>query len=126
MALPAIEMPATVPDWVTSPHDHTLSGPFADVPFVMGSRKRRVATAGTMSIEAGMVLNEAQASAVHTWFEDTLEAGWLPFAARTIGPDGTRQFFHARFASQPQWAMIPGALVQWQMSASLRIEGEAE
>lgn len=126
MALPSIQMPATLPDWRIQPHDATLGTPYAAVEFSVGqARRRRVATGTAQKLAAELLLTEAQAATLHTFIEDTLEAAALPFALRTIGPDGARQWWHARFATAPAWQCIAtGSGPQWQVSATFRLEGE--
>ena len=126
MPLPTLQMPATVPDWRVQPHDLTLGKPYTPVQMAAGQpRLRRVATAPAHSLQAQLLLTQAQATALHDWFEDTLEAGALPFAARTISPDGTRHWWHARFAAPLSWdpqATATGPM--WTVSATLRLQGE--
>lgn len=126
MALPALTMPATVPDWRADPHDFTLVPAFAEVPVVMGApRRRRVATAGVRYLQVDMTASAAQAQALHAFVEDDLQAASLPFAARVLADDGTRCWWHARLAEPLQWeAMATRGDPLWQVSARLRLEGE--
>jgi len=128
MALPAIVMPATLPDWRVSPHTTELSAPFARVQFTTGQqRHRRVATAPPRVLQADLPpMTEAQALALHEWFEDDLQAGVLPFAARTLSPAGVHEWWHARFVEPPVWeAVATSGGPRWTVQASLRLEGEA-
>lgn len=126
MALPTLTMPATVPDWRAEPHDFTLVPAFAEVPVVVGApRRRRVATAGVRYLQVDLTASAAQAQALHAFIEDDLQAGVLPFAARVLADDGTRQWWHARLADMPQWEAVPTRSAPlWQVSARLRLEGE--
>jgi hypothetical protein len=127
MSLPAIVMPATLPDWLFAPHDYTIATPFAEVAFVTGqSRKRRTSTGAVQYLEAAMYLSATQAQIMHAFYETTLEAGSLPFVARSISPDGSRQWWHARFVSPPSWSSVATQNeASWNLSARLRLEGEA-
>jgi hypothetical protein len=126
MALPAIEMPTTVPDWRVAPHDFTLSAPLAIVQFVTGeSRRRRTTLGAPRGVQGELLCSATAAAALHDWFEDDLEAGVQPFAARLLAADGTREWWHARFVTPPTWLAVParqGPL--WRVSANLRLQGE--
>lgn len=125
MALPSELMPATLPDWRVAPHSLTLRGPFASVAVVVGHpRKRRTANVPPRAVRAELLLTEAQATALHDWHEGDLEAGALPFSARVLADDGTRQWWHARFAQPLEWeAVAARGGPRWRVSALLRLQG---
>jgi hypothetical protein len=127
MALPSIEMPTAVPDWRVVPHDFTLAAPLASVQFVTGAPRRRRSTTGSVrSLQAEMQCTQAQAQALRAWFEDDLEAGSLPFAARVLASDGTREWWHARFSGPLSWSGVASSQGPlWRVSAALRLQGQA-
>lgn len=125
MALPTELMPSTLPHWRVAPHTLALRSPFATVAFIVGQpRKRRVASAPPRGVRAELLLTEAQATTLHNWHEDDLEAGTLPFSARVLADDGTLQWWHARFAQPLEWEAVPGGTApSWRVSAVLRLQG---
>lgn len=127
MALPSLEMPATVPDWRYAPHDVQAGEPYARVQFITGQPRVRRTSVGTVQqMQAEMLCTQAQAQALHTFYEEDLDAGSLPFAARVLAPDGSREWWHARFVQPPAWDGVHatgGPL--WRVRATLRLEGIA-
>lgn len=127
MTLPALTMPATVPDWHATGYSQVLGGPFASVGVMTGApRLRRVGVGAVHVVEAQMYCSAEQALDLQAWIEDDLEAGTLPFAARVMADDGTRVWWHARLVGLPDWqAVATTGLPSWQVLVSLRLEGEA-
>lgn len=125
MALPTELMPATLPAWRIAPHSLTLRAPYATVAVAVGQpRRRRTACTAPRAVQAELLLTEAQASTLHTWHEDDLQAGALPFSARVLADDGTLQWWHARFAQPLEWeAAASGTGPQWRVAALLRLQG---
>lgn len=127
MALPSITMPSSLPNWLCMPHDVAYGTPYADVAMAVGAaRRRRVATGAAHQVQAAMSLGAAQMAAFHTWFEDDLQAGALPFAARVLSPAGALQWWHARFTQPPRHTPEPtGTGLQWLVTCVLRLQGQA-
>lgn len=125
MALPSIVMPATLPDWRVAPHEQTLPAPYAPVQFTTGqARMRRTSVGAATAQQAELLLTEAQALVLHNWFEDDLQAGVLPFAARVLSPAGGHEWWHARFAQPPVWeCLATSGGPWWRVQAVLRLEG---
>jgi hypothetical protein len=127
MTLPAITMPDSLPGWLCMPHDVTYGTPYADVPMSTGAaRRRRVASGAAHLLDAALSLSAAQMADFHAWFEDDLQAGALPFAARVMSPAYVLQWWHARFVTPPQ--QVPDAAVggvRWLVTAQLRLQGVA-
>ena len=125
MPLPTELMPSALPDWRVAPHVLTLRAPFATVAVVVGHpRKRRTAGVPPRVVRAELLLTEAQATTLHNWHEDDLEAGTLPFSARVLADDGTRQWWHARMAQPLEWeAVAAGSGPQWRVATLLRLQG---
>lgn len=126
--LPSITVPRGVPPWRLSPHDFTLGVPYATVEFCAGhTRKRRTSTGVTRTAAVELLLREVKAPVFHDWFEDELRSGSYPFAAHLLAPDGRREWWAAYFVGAPQWTHIKSARGSvWQVTATLRLEGEPE
>ncbi len=89
MPLPEILMPAALPPWLAAGHERQEAPLYAHAPMSTGhSRTRRVFTAAERFQAASMELTQAQLTAFHEWFENTLQAGLLRFAAQfqDLGP----------------------------------------
>lgn len=127
MTLPTLTMPDSLPGWLCMPHDVSYGTPWADVAMATGApRRRRVASGAAHVLEGALSLNPAQMQAFHDWFEDDLQAGALPFAARVLSPAYVQEWWHARFVEPPQ--LLPEAAVggvRWLVTAQLRLQGTA-
>lgn len=127
MALPSLTMPSSLPHWLCMPHDVAYGTPYADVAMAVGAaRRRRVATGAAHQVGAALSLGPAQMADFHAWYEDDLQAGALPFAARVLSPAGALQWWHARFTTPPSKTPQPTPNgMQWLVACQLRLQGQA-
>lgn len=94
MTLPAITMPASLPAWLAEGYESSPGAIYGHAAMIAGhSRTRRTVTRAERREGCLLLLTAAQLPIFFEWFETTLEAGRLAFAAQVanLGP-GVRWF----------------------------------
>lgn len=106
MALPSITLPAGFPTWVAAGYTSEETPTHGHAAMSTGAPRSRKRYTQAERLEAVSVrLTQAQLAAWHTWHEDTLLAGRLPFSAQVYGYGGGLVWFDAlllSYTSTPQ------------------------
>lgn len=123
MALPELTLPDGTPAWLADGHSIELVPLYADVTMRTGhSRRRRVYTTAPRLVAVGLQLTAAQMLAFHTWFEDVLQAGALPFSTQVANQGPGLLWWRAQFA-EPYSADAGEAAASFRVSARLLLTG---
>lgn len=100
MSLPGITAPVGTPLFLADGHSITEDSMFAPVrPRTGHSRLRRVRTAPERVVSVGWLLEADELLRVIEWFEDTLQAGALEFAALVANQGPGQRWWRARWVS---------------------------
>jgi hypothetical protein len=100
MTIPLITAPAGTPFVLAEGHGIEEDSVFAQVPFATGhSRARRVWTVTERLVTVRWLLEADEMAAVDEWFEDTLQAGALEFAAQMKNVGAGLLWWRARWVS---------------------------
>lgn len=89
MTLPTIIAPPTAPVFLAAGHQINEDGVFAPVRFGTGhARNRRTRTKTERTVSVSWFLEAGPLADVWSWYENDLQAGALPFAARVANQEG--------------------------------------
>lgn len=124
MALPPIVSPAGVPPYREEGFGRRRANLHGNAPMGTGSaRKQPLRTAAFERVTVSARFSSAAAALHYAWYEHTLRAGSLPFAAPLFGW-GTPavQWWHAEWEAPPTYEPLKGGL--WILSGTLRLTGE--
>ena len=124
MALPELTLPDGTPAWLAEPHGVELVPQYADVAMRTGHhRRRRVYTTAPRLVQVGLQLTAAQMLAFHTWFEDSTQAGALPFSTQVANIGPGLLWWRAQF-TEPYSADAGEAGASFRVSARLLLTGD--
>jgi hypothetical protein len=124
MTLPAIVMPASLPQWLQPGYESEPEAVYAHAAMATGhARTRRRWTSADRFEKASMRLDSDQLADFHTWHESTLQAGLLPFSApfANYGP-GLRWFDTLIL----EYVTVPRAGGRTLVNASLLLRGDPQ
>jgi hypothetical protein len=121
MSLPELTAPLGTPAFQTE-QDIDFMPVFGDVPMQTGhARRRRLYTTAPRDVRVRWFLTNAQMAAVHEWFEQVLQVGHLPFAARVKNQGAGTLWWNAKWL-QPYKA-TPLSRDFWSVEGQLRLTG---
>ena len=125
MSLPEILLPAGVAPFRAAGHAFRRGGVHVDVPRGTGHvRKRPRRTAASHLITVSTRISKDAAPAFESWYENTLRAGTLAFAAYVFGLETSAPvWWSATWESPPKLDALSGGF--WTVSGQLRVTGEA-
>ncbi len=126
--LPSLLLPPSLPSFLAAGHELAIDDPFGLVERGSGhSRRRRLYTAITRTVQVSLDLSEEQAAIFEAFFEDTLQAGARRFAAKVAAEDGVYRYFDALWLEP--WTADPRPSPngpRWVFSGVLQLDGEGE
>src|SRR4051794_1500248 len=124
MALPEILVPIGVPPYRANGHARARGNAHADVPMGTGhGRKRPIRTARPRFADVTARLSAAAAVLHEAWYEDTLKAGTLPFAAELFGfGTSSTEWWSATWDKPPKYTPAAGGF--HILTGRLRLTGE--
>lgn len=122
MALPEITPPPGTPPFRVAGHAISPGSVYGDVPMGAGhGRKRRLYTQAPRDVDVSWRLTQAQMTAVHDWFENTLIVGERPFAALVANQGPGLRWWEAKWLAPYKHRPLPGG--RWLVTGQLRLAG---
>ena len=121
MSLPSLTLPASLPMWQVNGYEAAPGAVYAHAAMSTGhSRTRRVYSVAERAEKASMLLTGAQLATWHDFYENSLQAGALPFSAQfaNLGP-GTR-WFDALMVGEYTSTPHPGGMTTVSCTLALR------
>lgn len=123
MALPELTTPPGTPPFRIAGHAIDPGSVYGEVPMGRGhGRKRRLWTTAPRTVEVSWRLTQAQMSAVHTWFEESLLVGSRTFAALVANQGPGLRWWEAKWVSPYKHKPMSGG--RWVVTGQLRLTGE--
>ena len=120
MSLPAIVMPAELPAWLADGYEAAPGSIYGHAGMSIGaSRTRRIVSCAERKERCSLLLTAAMLPIFHEFFEVTLEAGRLPFAARVSNLGAGVRWWSA-LASYESSTPRPGGLTTISCTLLLR------
>lgn len=125
MALPEILTPSSFPCFLAGGHSSAPQSVYTELERASGyRRKRKYRTTAPRIVAVSWLLSADQMPRFYAWFENTLQAGSLSFAAR-VAAEGPGNLYYAATWLGPYQAS-PLAKGRWRVSGQLYLEGEGQ